>query len=138
MEDFFNTIYYWTNSLYSQELDNYLYENVAGYLHIGFVMVVISFLVSAIFYYMLKPVRHQIAWWFGFFGINALVNFIFALYYTWTPLINNEISSSEEWSYLDGIFMGISDIMWAFCFYVIAALILKWKSPCKYVPFRKF
>lgn len=138
MEDFFNTIYYWTNGLYSQELDNYLYDTVAGYLHIGLVMVVISFLVSAVYYYMFKPVRRQIAWWFVFCGISALVNFLFTLYYTMTPLINNDIDSSNEWSYLDCVFMGVSDIIWTLVFYVVAALFLKWGSPCKYVPFRKF
>lgn len=138
MEDFFNTIYYWTNFLYSQELDNYLYATVAGYSHIGLVMVVTSFIVSAIYYYIFKPVRRQIAWWFGFYGIDAILNFIFTLWYTMTPIINNQISNSAVWTNLDCFFMGISDIAWAFVFYVIAALILKWGSPCKYIPFIKF
>ena len=51
MEDFFNTIYYWTNSLYCEELDNYLYDTVPGYLHVGLSMLVMSLIVCWLFYY---------------------------------------------------------------------------------------
>lgn len=137
MEDFFNTIYFWTNELYSLELDNYLYET-PGYIRIGLVTVILSFLFSAIYYYLYKPVKKQTIWWFGFFGFSALINFIYTLWYTMTPLINNEIESVKRWSYLDCIFMGVADIIWSFTFYILAALILKWWSPAKYFPFQKF
>ena len=137
MEELFDTIYLWTNGLYSVELDNYLFET-PGYIHIGLIMVLESFLVSTIYYYMFKPVKRQTIWWFVFWCISALVNFTYTLWYTMTPLVNNEINSEKKWSYLDCIFMGVADIIWSFAFYVLAALILKWWSLAKYVPFRKF
>ena len=42
MDTFFSTIYDYTRDLYSQELDNYLYETVPGYIHVGLVMVILS------------------------------------------------------------------------------------------------
>ena len=59
MEDLFNSIYYYTNGFYSVELDSYLYETIPGYLHIGAFMLICSFVVCAIFYYVLAPVRKQ-------------------------------------------------------------------------------
>jgi hypothetical protein len=137
MESLFNTIYGWT-IWYSQELDNYLYEAVQGYLHNGLVMVITSFVICMLFYYVFKPVRRQIFWWFMYFAIDAIINFLFAIYYTMTPLVNNEISSEDSWTNLDCIFFGISDILWAFIAFAIFSLLFKWWSPCKYVPFVKF
>ena len=48
MEDFFSTIYYYTNGFYSVELDSYLYYTIQGYLHIGLFMLVCSFVVCAL------------------------------------------------------------------------------------------
>ena len=64
MEDLFNSIYYYTNGFYSVELDSYLYETIPGYLHIGAFMLICSFVVCAIFYYVLAPVRKQTMWWY--------------------------------------------------------------------------
>ena len=38
MDTFFNTVYYYLRSLYSQELDNYLYSTIPGYLHLGIIL----------------------------------------------------------------------------------------------------
>lgn len=40
MDTLFSTIYFYTNGLYGQELDNYLYDTVPGYIHVGLAMVV--------------------------------------------------------------------------------------------------
>lgn len=138
MEDFFNTIYYYTNGFYSVELDSYLFETVPGYLHIGLFMFLCSFIVCALFYYVFAPVRKQTMWWFVYAGINAFINFCFALWYTMTPLINNEIDSQQKWTYLDCNMFGITNIIWSFIVFVIASLIIKWGSIAKYVPFQKF
>ncbi len=138
MEDFFSTLYYYTSSLYGQELDNYLYETVPGYLHVGLVMLILSIIICAIFYYTLKPVRKQLLIWFGCAGLNALLNFIIALYYTNTPLINNEVDTEQSWTVLDTIGFGFSNVIWSFICFVIISLIIKWWSPAKYVPFKKF
>lgn len=137
MEDFFDSIYYWTNSLYSVELDNFLY-NTPGYAHIGIFMLFTTFVISAVFYYMFKPVTKQTFWWFIFGLINAVINFCYVLWYTMTPLINNEVAEEDEWTYLDCTFMGVANIIWACIFFVVAALLIKWWSPAKYVPFRNF
>lgn len=138
MDDFFDTIYYYTRDFYSQELDNYLYGTVAGYLHIGLVMLITTCIISALYYYLFKPIRRQNLLWFLSAGVNAVLNFIFALWYTMTPLINNEIDSKDEWSYVDCTFFSVTNIWWSFVFFVLVALIIKWWSPAKYVPFRKF
>lgn len=138
MEDFFSSMYYWTNSFYSTELDDYLYETVPGYLHNGLVLVISTFIFFMVFYYIFKPVRKQTFWWFMFFAFDAVINFIYALYYTMSPLINNEIDSSKCWTNLDCIFFGVSDIIWAFVAYLLFSLFFKWWSPCKYVPFQIF
>lgn len=138
MDDFFNTIYYYTNDFYSTELDNYLYETVAGYLHIGLVMLITSCIASALYYYLFEPVRRQNMIWFLTAGVNAIVNLIFAMWYTMTPLINNEIDSRDGWSYLDCTFFSITNVLWSFIFYVVVALFIKWWSLAKYVPFRRF
>lgn len=138
MNGFFDTIYYYTNGFYSQELDNYLYKTMPGYLHVGLVMLVTTCIASVLFYYLFKPIRHQNTLWFITAGVNAIVNCIFALWYTMTPLINNEIDTSEEWSYLDCSFFSITNVIWSFIFFVAYALLIKWWSPSKYVPFRKF
>ena len=104
MEDFFSTLYYYTNGLYSAELDTYLYETIPGYLHLGLLCVAVSFVISA-----LK-----------------------------TPLINNEIAPELEWSSLDCFGLCIANVIWSLVFYLVAALILKWKSVAKYIPFKKF
>jgi hypothetical protein len=138
MEDFFNSVYYYTNSFYGEELDNYLYETDPGYQKIGLATLVISVIASCIFYYVVKPVRNQTRNWFLTLGGAAILNFFIAIYYTATPLINNKISEEEEWSSIDCLFMGITDVIWTLIFYTVTALIIKWWSPCKYVPFRKF
>lgn len=138
MNEFFDTIYYYTNSLYSVELDNYLYQTEPGYLHVGLVMLITTFIASLLFYYLFKPIRWQNTWWCVTFAVNAVINVAFALWYTMTPLINNEISPSESWTYLDCSFFAVANVIWSFIFYVVFALFLKWGSPAKYVPFRKF
>ena len=70
MEEFFNTMYLYTNGLYGDLLDTYLYETTPGYLHIGLFLLISTFLVCAFFYYILAPVRKQTLWWFVFAGIN--------------------------------------------------------------------
>lgn len=138
MKEFFNTIYYYTNSMYDQNLDNYLYQTVPGYLHIGLAMVIVTFIASVLFYYLFKPIQKQIPRWFLAFGCAAIINFFIAIWYTATPLINNEVDSNVAWSGLDCFSLGIVNIAWTFAFFVVAALIFKWWSPCKYVPFCKF
>ena len=138
MEDFFSSIYYYTNGLYCQELDNYLFQTVPGYYHVGLVMLIVTVIASALFYYLFKPVRRQNFLWFVTFGVVALINFFFALWYTETPLINNEVDSNASWSHLDCFFFSLTNIFWSFVFFVGIALIIKWWSTCKYVPFKKF
>ena len=138
MTNFFNTIYCYTNGLYGQNLDNYLFASVPGYLHIGLVMVVVTAIASALYYYLIKPVRRQNFWWFVTAGVAAAINFLFGLYYTETPLINNEVDSDASWSTLDSVFFSLSNAFWSFVFFIGIALIIKWWSTCKYVPFRKF
>lgn len=138
MEEFFNTIYYYTNNFYGVELDNYLYESVPGYLHNGIALLFFTLITCALFYYWKAPVRKQMLWWFFFVGINAVINFIFGLWYTMTPLINNEIEIGAIWSYLDCYAFGFTNILWSFVFFVGISLLIKWWSPAKYVPFRIF
>lgn len=138
MEDFFCTIYYYTNGFYSVELDSYLYESVPGYLHVGLFMFLCSLVTSALFYYVFAPVQKQTMWWFIYAGINAIINLGFALWYTMTPLINNEIDAEQEWMYLDCTMFGITNIIWSFIVFVVVSLIIKWGSIAKYVPFQKF
>lgn len=138
MESFFSTIYYYTNNFYGVELDNYLYETVSGYLHNGIALLAFSVISCALYYYVKAPVIRQMLWWFIFAGINALANFIFGLWYTMTPLINNEIDVASEWLYLDCFSFGFTNILWSFVFYVLVSLLIKWWSPAKYIPFRKF
>lgn len=138
MDDLFNSIYYYTNGFYSTELDTYLYETLPGYLHIGIFMIISTFIVCALYYYLLAPVRKQTMWWLVFSGANAAINFLFAMWYNMTPLINNEIDSSLEWSYLDCTMFGFTNIIWSFIFFTIASLLIKWGSTAKYVPFQKF
>ena len=138
MEQFFDTIYLYTSGLYGQELDNYLYETVPGYLHIGLIMLVLTVVIAILFYYMFKPVRHQYAIWFGCVGVNAFLNLIVALWYTNTPLINHEIVDTECWTVLDTFGVGFANILWSVVAFVIVSFIIKWWSPAKYVPFKKF
>ena len=138
MEEFFDTLYYYTSNLYGKELDNYLYDTVPGYLHVGLVMLISSVIICALFYYMLKPVRHQLVTWLGRVGLDAFINLLVALWYTNTPLINNEIDESESWSILDTFGFGFANIIWACVTCVVISLLIKWWSPAKYVPFKKF
>lgn len=138
MTDFFNTIYYYTNGLYGQNLDNFLYETSSGYLHNGLVMLVVTIIAGVCYYYLFKPVRRQYFWWFITFTVAAIINFFFSIWYTATPLINNEVDSQASWSGLDCFFFGVSNVIWTFASYVVISFIIKWKSPCKYIPFSKF
>lgn len=138
MDTLFSTIYFYTNGLYGQELDNYLYDTVPGYIHVGLAMVVLSVITTILFYYMLKPVRHQMSIWFGCLSLNAILNMAVALWYTNTPLINNEIDESEAWTILDTFGFGIANIIWSVIFVFVFSLLFKWWSPAKYIPFRKF
>ena len=101
-------------------------------------MVIISALASVFFYYIFKPVRKQNFWWFFTAGIAAAINFLFALWYTVSPIINNEVPQDQSWSILDSTFFSFSNAIWSFVFFVVIALIIKWGSTCKYVPFRIF
>ena len=138
MDTFFNTVYYYLRSLYSQELDNYLYSTIPGYLHLGIILLMSTVIVCAVFYYMLAPVRNQTRWWFVYAGINAIINIGSGLYYTMTPLINNQINPDEEWSYLDCFGFCIANVIVSFVFFVITSLLIKWGSIAKFVPFKKF
>ena len=138
MEELFNTMYYYTNNFYDVNLDNYLYATVPGYLRIGLVLLISSFIISALFYYLVAPVRKQTLLWFLFSLANAVINFGYALYYTLTPLINNEIEPDLQWTSLDCIFFGVTNVIWSFVAFVLISFIIKWKSICKYVPFQKF
>ena len=138
MEDFFSTIYYYTNSLYDEMLDTYLYETIPGYFHVGLILLISTLIICYMFYYLFAPVRKQTLWWFLYAGINAVVNILVALWYSMTPLINNEIAIDERWTYLDCFGFSIANVFWSFIFFVIASLILKWGSIAKYVPFQKF
>lgn len=138
MDTFFNTVYYYLRSLYSQELDNYLYSTIPGYLHLGIILLVSTVIVCAVFYYMLAPVRNQARWWFVYAGINAIINIGSGLYYTVTPLINNQINPYEEWSYLDCFGFCIANVIVSFVFFVAISLLIKWGSIAKFVPFKKF
>lgn len=138
MDTFFSTIYYYTNGLYGQELDNYLYETVPGYVHVGLAMIVLSGIIAGVFYYMLKPVRKQWGIWFLCLGLNALLNLLIALWYTNTPLINNEIDDSEMWTVLDTFGFGFANIIWSIATVLVVSLFIKWWSPAKYIPFKKF
>ena len=138
MDVFFNTIYYWTNSLYGENLDNYMYSPVSRYVHVGLIMITVSILCGFIYYYLLKPVRHQMSIWLGTLGANALINFIVALCYTYTPIVNNEIEESASWTLLDSVGFGISNVIWSAVAFVVVSLVIKWWSPAKYVPFKKF
>lgn len=138
MEDFFNTIYYYTNGFYDVLLDTYLYQTIPGYLHVGLFNICVSFAICMVFYYLFAPVRRQTIWWFIYALINGVVNLGISLYYTITPLINNEIEPDAAWSELDCIGFGITNILWSFVFFVVFSLIVKWWSTAKYVPFQKF
>jgi len=138
MEDFFSTIYYYTNGLYSIELDTYLYGTIPGYLQLGIILTISTLIVCAVFYYLLAPVRHQTAWWFGYMGINAAINVIAGLYYTVTPLIQNQVAPDESWTSLDCFGFCLANIIWSAIFFVAASLFIKWGSSAKYVPFQKF
>ena len=138
MEDFFDTVYYYTSGLYGQELDNYLYETIPGYVQVGLIMAILSLLTTIVFYYVVKPVRHQMVTWIICVSLNAFLNFLVAMWYTNTPLINNEIDESESWSVLDTFGFGFANIIWAFAACVVISLLIKWWSPANYVPFKKF
>jgi len=138
MDTLFNTLYYYLRSLYSRELDDYLYSTIPGYLHLGIILTLSTFIVCAVFCYLLAPVRNQTKWWFVYAGINAVINIASGLYYTVTPLINNQIDPSEEWSYLDCFGFCLANILLSFIFFIIASLLIKWGSTAKYVPFQKF
>ena len=138
MEDFFNTVYYYTNYFYGVELDNYLYETIPGYVQVGLIMAILSLLTAIVFYYVVKPVRRQMATWIICVAINAFLNFLVAMWYTNTPLINNEIDESEIWTVLDTFGFGVSNVIWSFVFLLAFSLLIKWWSPSKYVPFKKF
>lgn len=138
MEELFDTIYLYTSGLYGEELDNYLYDTVPGYVHVGLIMVCLSLAMCLTFYYILKPVRHQMATWLICISLNAFLNLIVALWYTNTPLINNEIDPSDEWAVLDTFGFGVANMIWSLIFLLVFSLLFKWWSPAKYIPFRKF
>ena len=138
MDTFFSTIYYYTNGLYGQELDNYLYETVPGYVQVGLAMIVLSGIITAVFYYMLKPVRKQWRIWLLCLGLNAFLNLLIALWYTNTPLINNDIDDSETWTVLDTFGFGCANVLWSVVTVLVLSLFIKWWSPAKYIPFKKF
>lgn len=138
MKSFFDTVYYFTNGFYNELLDSYLYDTIPGYLYTGIFLLLFSFIVSALFYYAFAPVRRQTFWWFIYGGINIVLNIGVALYYTMTPLINNEIEADKAWTYLDCFGFCIANLIWSCISFVIASLIIKWGSIDKYVPFQKF
>lgn len=138
MKAFFDTIYYYTNSLYGQELDNYLYDTIPGYIQVGLIMAFLSLLTTIVFYYVVKPVRHQMGTWLVCVLLNSSLNFLVAMWYTNTPLINNEIDDSEVWTVLDTFGFGVSNVIWSFVFLLGFSLLIKWWSPSKFIPFKKF
>ena len=150
MKEFFDTMYGWTSIFYGTKLDTFMFTELndssgnplpgfgVGYLHCGIALIVLSLIVSLLFYYVFAPVRKQYFWWFVFAGINAIINFIFAVWYTLTPLVNNEVPQDAAWTEMDGVMFAITNSFWSFIFFVIAAFILKWKSIDKYVPFKFF
>ena len=138
MDTFFSTIYDYTRDLYSQELDNYLYETVPGYIHVGLVMVILSAIIAVLFYYILKPVRKQMFIWLGCLFLNALLNLIVAIWYTNTPLIHNEIDESDIWTVIDTFGFGVANIIWSILFFILVSIFIKNWSPAKYIPFKKF
>lgn len=137
MKDLFDFIYCFTKNFYGDNLDSYLYDN-SGYLHVGFIMLILSFVASYFFYYLAKPVRKQTSIWFFVMAVCGIVNLIIATWYSYSPIAHNAIDDSASWSFLDSIFLGVANAIWSCVFYVVAALCIKWGSVCKYVPFKKF
>ncbi len=134
MDEFFNNLYGITCFFYGRNLDDYLIDETPGYLHYGLLALIVSFVVSAVYYYLYKPVQRQTWWWFVFFAIDGGINFLVAMYLANSAMVPEEAS----WSVLDSFFFSLTDVIWSFVFYVVAALILKWWSICKYVPFKYF
>lgn len=76
--------------------------------------------------------------WLGCLFLNALLNLIVAIWYTNTPLINNEIDESDIWTVIDTFGFGVANIIWSILFFILVSIFIKNWSPAKYIPFKKF
>jgi ABC-type Fe3+-siderophore transport system permease subunit len=120
--------------MYGLELDNYMYES-GGYAVSGMMAMIFAIATCFFFYYIFKPMTNQKFKWGMVLLVNVVLDLFYALYHTMTPLVNNEIDPSQEWSYLDCFMFGITDALLGAVFFIIFCFIIKWKSTVKYVPF---
>lgn len=158
MNEILGNIYCWFETLYAQNLADYLwgydcatgqFTNANLYNTIGFYTIGISLLISLTYYIFVDHPKLSKWWvWLGVLLINSTINLLLGHWITASKLLNGDIPqclmyqvdsngkivsqliyTSDCWGF------GLSNFFVSAMFFVAFSFIVKWKSvACKYSP----
>ena len=152
MGDFFGSIYCWLEDFFGLELANYLWGEASANQHgnmfigIGLLMLVVSFAMVLIYYYVLDHPRLGNWWgWLIFCGVNAAINFLVGWqrvlkdYYEGLMVKEDPVTGKSvdlSISQSDIMAFGVVNMMDAIVAFIVISYIIKWWSTnCSRAPF---
>lgn len=152
MDQFFGSIYCWLEDFFGLPLADYLWgissprQTSVMFIGIGMSMIVISFAIVVLYYYIINHPRLNNWWgWTIFLGVNAVINFIVG--WQWVlkdyydglmvkldPATNKEIDLDIIPSNI--IAFGVTNMINAMIAFLVLSYIIKWWSTnCSRAPF---
>ncbi|MCB9018133.1 MAG: hypothetical protein H6544_05985 [Prevotellaceae bacterium] len=159
MENFFGSIYCWFESLFGANIAEYLwgyncgtqdYTNPNVFNKIGLLVLLISLVLSFVYYYVLNSAKWNRWWhWLIVMFVCGIVNFYVGvqsvladfldgnigdcLMYTRdenSEIISQLINESDCWMF------GVANMIVSMIFFFVLSFVIKWKSTnCKHTPF---
>lgn len=152
MDQFFGSIYCWLEDFFGLPLADYLWgissprQTSVMFIGIGLSMIVISFAIVVLYYYIINHPRLNNWWgWTIFLGVNAAINFVVGwqwvlkdyydgLMVKFDPATNKEIDLDIFPS--DIIAFGVTNMINAMIVFFVFSYIIKWWSTnCSRAPF---
>lgn len=145
MNDLFGGIFGLFQNIFGIPLSNFMYEDGRLYSQIGLAMLVISFIVCAIFYYVIDhPALNSWKGWGLSLFANSAINFLMAwlrvqAVYASGAMVETDLSSGEvvpiDVSAFDFVNFGIAVAVVSAVLYVMASFLIKCRSVnCSHYP----
>jgi hypothetical protein len=158
MENFLEIIYRLFERWFGQHLAEYLsgwncelgvYSNPNLFYQVGLQCIVITIIVSFIYYYVLNLVRYERIWWFTFLLLVMTINFVIGFWMTYSAMNTDIIGDCLMYIRDDDgeivnrliyssncVKFGIANMIISGVLFLIVSIVMKtWSRTCKYYPF---
>ena len=136
MNDFFANIFNWFSSLYSQDWDNFLYDQ-GYYSYLGLILIMFSIVLTAIIYFAPTVRFSGRGKWFVFMGVTAIIVFItaFGVSDYWANNATKEELPTIDT--MDEIGTSFISCFWsAVSFFLFSIIMMNFSTYNKSVPFK--